>query len=311
VTSLAFSPDGQRLASISPDRPVQLWDVTTGREVLTLPDTPANPACVAFTPDGQRLVLSTAAGWVAIWDAEFLEPEARLRVAAEHDLDSQRRRAAQTHSAGWYESRAWSHAELGHWEEARTDYARAKHLQPEQSHLWYRHAIACLGGGDYTAYHDVCAQMLQRFGDKVQFAGTCIYACAADPKGGGNAEQLVTFGLAALKAQPKTDRRSYGTILRACGAALYRAGRYQEARKALEEAPEYFAPRAWDRLFLAMAYHKCGESDKARDALDMAVKDITAAGQARERDSMWFNWFEQVEVEALRREAETLLGGMP
>src|SRR5262249_16897748 len=137
----------------------------------------------------------------------------------------------------------------------------------------------------------------------------CLYACAPDAKAGGNPEQLVATGQAALATQPKEDRRSYGVVLRVYGVALDRAGRYQEAGKALEEASECFPRRAWDWLFLAMARHHCGEDVKARDAFGKAVREITAAGQARDRNSTWFHWCEQVEVEALRREAETLLGG--
>ena len=36
VVSVAFSPDGKRIASASRDRTVKVWDATTGQEILTL-----------------------------------------------------------------------------------------------------------------------------------------------------------------------------------------------------------------------------------------------------------------------------------
>ena len=36
VTSVAFSPDGQRLASASADQTVKIWDSATGKELFAL-----------------------------------------------------------------------------------------------------------------------------------------------------------------------------------------------------------------------------------------------------------------------------------
>jgi WD40 repeat protein len=69
VPHLAFSADGRRLASINGIQPVQLWDVATGLEVLTLPVQESGFLCLAFGPDGRRLV-AAAGGWVHVWDAD-------------------------------------------------------------------------------------------------------------------------------------------------------------------------------------------------------------------------------------------------
>ena len=68
VPRIAFSPDGRRLASINAGQPVQLWDVATRLEVLTLPVEQSAFQCVAFSRDGRWLV-ATAGVWLHVWDA--------------------------------------------------------------------------------------------------------------------------------------------------------------------------------------------------------------------------------------------------
>ena len=66
---VAFSPDGQLLTSAGPDGAIKLWEVKTGREVLSLRGDALGAATLAFSPDG--LLLATAKnlndGTVTLW----------------------------------------------------------------------------------------------------------------------------------------------------------------------------------------------------------------------------------------------------
>jgi WD40 repeat protein len=55
---VAFTPDGQTLATASDDGTVKLWDPVTGQERLTLSYEDRQPIGLLFTPDGQTLAVS-------------------------------------------------------------------------------------------------------------------------------------------------------------------------------------------------------------------------------------------------------------
>jgi WD40 repeat protein len=73
VLNIAFSPDGERIATASDDRTVKLWDARTGMETLTLRGHTASTLCVAFSPDGYRLVSGSIDHTARVWDASPIE----------------------------------------------------------------------------------------------------------------------------------------------------------------------------------------------------------------------------------------------
>jgi WD40 repeat protein/serine/threonine protein kinase len=79
VESVAFSPDGQRIASASWDKTVKLWDVATGQETATLKGHTNKVTSVAFSPDGRRIASASDDGTLKLWDAATGQETATLK----------------------------------------------------------------------------------------------------------------------------------------------------------------------------------------------------------------------------------------
>jgi WD40 repeat protein len=69
VRSVAFNPDGKRLASACSDGMVRVWDAQTGQEIRALRGHTDVVCCVAFSPDGRRLASASDDKTVKVWDA--------------------------------------------------------------------------------------------------------------------------------------------------------------------------------------------------------------------------------------------------
>ena len=68
VRSVAFSPDGERVASASDDKTVKIWNLSTGEEARTLTGHSDFVYSLAISPNGQTLVSGSGDNTIKIWN---------------------------------------------------------------------------------------------------------------------------------------------------------------------------------------------------------------------------------------------------
>lgn len=68
ATAVRFFPDGERMASSSEDGTARIWEVSTGRNLLTFKAHSDQVWSLAISPDGQRVATGSSDGTLKVWD---------------------------------------------------------------------------------------------------------------------------------------------------------------------------------------------------------------------------------------------------
>src|SRR5262245_41779664 len=68
VTSIAFSPDGSRMATAGKDGVVKMWDAGTGRLLFDYTGHTDAVRGIAFSPDGRQMASSGGDKFISLWD---------------------------------------------------------------------------------------------------------------------------------------------------------------------------------------------------------------------------------------------------
>jgi tetratricopeptide (TPR) repeat protein len=164
-------------------------------------------------------------------------------------------------------------------------------------------ALARLALGDHGEYVAACRHLLEKFG-----------AASLAPKTANNVAWSCALGAAAVADYGPPVRlaelaaaRSAQNRLNTLGAVLYRAGRVDEAIEQLGRsvAAHGAGGRHYDALFLAMAHHRLGHAEEARNWLRRA-SEVTPVAMRKPDASGPSSWIPRVEIEMLRREAAAL-----
>jgi tetratricopeptide (TPR) repeat protein len=223
--------------------------------------------------------------------------------------------------------RAKAHWSLGHWEHAIADYTSLIETNPDpesaELYLWTNRALLRLQTKDLEGYRADCLEILHHLESRadidltlaVNLARTCVLIPRAVP----DPTRVVHLAERAV-ADPSDNSFAHYPRLRTLGAALIRAGRYEEAILRLNEAIKADQRRnggePFEWLFLALAQHHLGHDSRAVDQLAKATTWINRAESGLLTDTepgipRWIFNIQRdrilIELRTLRNEAEALI----
>jgi serine/threonine protein kinase/WD40 repeat protein/tetratricopeptide (TPR) repeat protein len=207
-------------------------------------------------------------------------------------------------------------AGAGNWKRSAALLTKMAHDPDLPMSTRYLQAVACLKAGDAAGYRAACAGMAERLprGEPKMShheSNSAARAATLGPNGTDDWTGTLAWTNRALarlaeieNARPALKeliRRERHRFLNTRGAVLYRAGRFEEAAKVLQEAmrlvPE--GSEFCNGLFLALAEFRLGHLNAAKDAAGKA-RSMKAAARA---GPLW----DAAEVDLLAAELDTVM----
>jgi WD40 repeat protein len=78
LSSVQFSPDGQRIVTASVDNTVRVWNAADGRLLATLQGHTGYIPHARFSPDGKRIVTASWDQTPRVWEVLTLDDVSRI-----------------------------------------------------------------------------------------------------------------------------------------------------------------------------------------------------------------------------------------
>jgi tetratricopeptide (TPR) repeat protein len=324
VSEASFSPDGRRVVTGSDIDP-RIWDLPRdNRSAGDLLELAEVLAAARLDEQGglERLDMET---WSAAWNRLSKSYPAPLAPSADEIRAWQQEEARACVEAklwtgallhldplieaepgnNWCRAaRGQAHAALGHWAEAAADFQKSLEAEPSvQVAGW--HLLSLAGAGSWDNHRQACAALLERFAR--QGSGRIVWYSVRFRQGLPDATRCLKLAEQLVEADPK---QAWSSEL--LGAALYRAGRYADAIKNLEDSIQLQKAEesAVDWLFLAMAHQKLNHTEEAKKWLTKAQKWIDQSKEGNS-DGARRSWDQRLELQLIRGEAEAVIGNAP
>jgi serine/threonine protein kinase/WD40 repeat protein/tetratricopeptide (TPR) repeat protein len=165
--------------------------------------------------------------------------------------------------------RCWNNRGLAYWRldrfaEAAADYDKVVTSFPDSANYghWVMLVQCRAWMGDLAGYRRACAGLIDKWGTRAD-PNRLAWLCSIGPDALPDPGRVVALAEKAYEQSPTADVRN------TLGAALYRAGKWEEAVRVLDQ--NHGAAAAADWLFLAMAHFRLGHAEAARAHWNRAV----------------------------------------
>jgi WD40 repeat protein len=337
VNVLAISPDGRTVAGAGTDRAVRIWDTRSGRLRALLQGHSREVKALAFAPDGWTLISASgyrgtdswvSGGEVLLWQTNP-DSTPELDQPAEPEI-------WKVH-ARMYQAR-------GDWQRSRAELLQAIKVHPEDESLWrdlhlvehrlerftdaanhmdaalqefldnlgltWHAAVAYVLAGRESDHRKLCETLVRAHGSSSN-GGTLhvvARACSLHDLPAPLAEMALDIARRSVEVSPNVS-----WITRTLGTVCMRAGKFDEAIRIHTEQIEKQKPQqsiVLNWLALALAHHKAGRPEKAREYLDLTTRRVEEWKRTQSADQLTppnlhpNDWLEYL---ALYREAQAVI----